>query len=102
MKAVSRVVMGVLISAVCLFCVGFVAGQVTAKKRIDFIAERIPEKWWHGGWDEETDLNTLMSESFQDKHQKAQARYYLASQYYANRDHHRALQEYRKVSQCFF
>jgi len=89
--------MGVLIFILCLFSAGFVAGQAAVKNRIKFIKEKIPQKWWHGGWDEESDLNDLLSPSHTDKHQKAQAQYLLASQHYANRYHQRALQGYRKL-----
>ncbi|MBI4707742.1 MAG: tetratricopeptide repeat protein [Candidatus Omnitrophica bacterium] len=97
MKNLSRFVMGVLVFALMVFSMGFVAGEVIAQKKIDLIKQRVPNQWWQGGWDEEANLEEIISDKQSGKDQKAQAQYYLAGQYYANRDFNRALQEYRKL-----
>lgn len=97
MKNISRALMSILVFVLVIFSIGFVAGEAASQKKIDMIKQRIPMRWWHGGWDEELELEDIISDKQKDKHQKAQAQYYIASQHYANRDHQRALQEYRKL-----
>lgn len=97
MKKLSRYLMGTLVFALVIFSVGFIAGEVIMKKKIDIIKQRIPNQWWQGGWNEEPELQTIISQFPQDISQSAQAQYYIASQYYANRDHKKAIQEYKKL-----
>ncbi|MFH2137682.1 MAG: tetratricopeptide repeat protein [Candidatus Omnitrophota bacterium] len=97
MKNLSRFVMGVLVFTLAVFSFGFVAGEVVLQKKLDIVKQRIPNQWWNGGWDEEADLQDIIAQSGKDKSQKAQAQYYIAGQYYSNREHQKALQEYRKL-----
>jgi len=97
MKNVSRVVMGVLLFAIIFFGIGFVAAEMVMQKKINIIRQKIPQEWWHGGWDETAELQRIIGQRPMDKAQSAQAQYFIASQYYANRDHQRAIQEYRSL-----
>ncbi|MBU4305983.1 MAG: tetratricopeptide repeat protein [Candidatus Omnitrophica bacterium] len=97
MKTLSRFAMGVLVFTLAIFSFGFIAGEVIMQQKIETIKQKIPNQWWYGGWDEEQDLQSILTDKQANKNQKAQAQYYIAGQHYANRDHQRALQEYRKL-----
>ncbi|MFH1776979.1 MAG: tetratricopeptide repeat protein [Candidatus Omnitrophota bacterium] len=97
MKNSFKMITGILVFMLLIFSFGFVTGEVIGHKKIELIKQKIPHEWWHGGWEETEDFQSILSQTPQDKYQSAQAQYYLACQYYANRDHHRAVQEFRKL-----
>jgi tetratricopeptide (TPR) repeat protein len=97
MKTLSRFAMGVLVFTLAIFSFGFIAGEVIMQQKIETIKQKIPNQWWNGGWDEEQGLQSILTDKQANTNQKAQAQYYIAGQFYANRDHQRALQEYRKL-----
>lgn len=73
-----------------------ISGQIN-RISLDAIIEELPDLWWEGGWDKIVELNQYINQNLSDKQACARAQFWIACNYYANRDYERAIQEYEIV-----
>ena len=91
-----RISGAVVIAAVLFVGVRLTAEQV-AQQPLEAIVARIPEAWHEGGWDELAALQAIIAAHPTDAGLCARAQDYVGAQYYANRDHQRAIQAFQEV-----
>lgn len=96
MKRLNLIISVVGIIAMSVFLFGFVQANLPQEK-LEAIKQDIPSEWWEGGWDKLSKLQELKDQYPDNIDIQAQAQYYTACQYYANKDHQRAIQEYQKL-----
>jgi len=96
MRKINLVLLGVAVFVAVLVGLGFSSGQLSQNK-LDTILADVPEEWWEGGWDKISQLQDLIAQNPNNLSLCAEAQYWIASQYYASRDHERALQEYQNL-----
>ncbi len=71
--------------------------EEAAEDQLIGILQSIPDNWWEGGWDKLAQLQDLIAQNPSNPSLCAQAQYWIGCQYYATRDHEKALQEYRNL-----
>lgn len=91
-----RVAAGATMLGLLVLAIG-ATGEQLARQPLEAILADIPAAWYEGGWDKRAELLQLIAEHPTDALLCARAQFYVASQYYAERDHQRAIQEYQKL-----
>ena len=83
---------------VCIFAFGFrVAAEQLAQQPLENILRDIPQDWQEGGWDKRQDLQQFIAQHADNAFLCARAQFYIAAQFYAERDHTHAIQAFEDL-----
>jgi len=97
MKKLNTITTIIFIVLVLIFSIKVISAQ-TARSTLDDIIAGIPEKWWDGGWDKISDLTDFInSEPHSNNEAVAKAKYWIGCNYYANREHKQAIDEFESL-----